>query len=45
MCEDNRSHHVREGFGSFSLTAAVRPPYNQSRDDPNYKFKKVDGVT
>ena len=34
----------KENFGSFSLSAAVRYPFNQSYFDPNYKLPTVPGV-
>jgi len=33
-----------ETFGAFSISAAVRYPYNQSRENPNYKQKIIPGV-
>ena len=35
---------IKENFGSFSLSAAVRYPYSLSRLDPSYKQPKLEGV-
>lgn len=42
----NRSYYnTKENFGSFSLFAAVRQPYNPARYDASYQTPKVAGVT
>jgi hypothetical protein len=39
-----KNSDMKEKFGGFSLSAAVRRPFNQSRWDPNYKEPVVAGV-
>lgn len=36
---------ISEKFGAFSISAAVRPPYNEGRYNQCYKYPKTAGVS
>lgn len=42
--ENKKDSNIKENYGSFSISAAVRYPYSPSRMDPSYKQPKLTGV-
>ncbi len=43
-CAQTTEPLIKENYGAFSLSAAVRYPYNPLRTDPQWKQPQVPGV-